>query len=653
MEKPPREGSFREHILVCLSSAPSNARIVRTAAKMASALNASFTALYVQTARAEKADETDKKRLACHIRLAESYGATVATVYGEDVAARIAEYARLSGATTVVIGRSATGKRFGRPSLTDSLIACAPDLDIHIIPDGSAPLREPKKPSTGRKVLPAWEDCLIAVLVLLAATALGFLFSFLGFSEANIITVYILGVLVTSAVTDSPVCWATSAVAGVFLFNFLFTEPQYTLLAYDKGYPVTFVIMLAASLLTGSLAGKLKRHARQTARAAYRTKVLFETNQRLETARSDAAIALVTAEQLKKLLSESVTLYLYDGKKLSEPQKALFGEQESDAPNADTIALWTAQNARPAGSTTGVFAENPLLYLPVRAGETVYGVAAFAAPASSADSFENGVIQSILGECALALENSRNAAKREQAAILAENERLRANLLRSISHDLRTPLTSISGNASNLIYNGETFDENTKKQIYTDIYNDSMWLVNLVENLLSITRIEEGKMQLNMSAELIDEVLEEAVRRVERYKGSREIRTECRGEWLLCRMDARLIVQVVVNLLDNAIKYTPEESRVAVTAERKEENIVVSVADDGDGIPDEKKERVFDMFYTGGGKIADGRRSLGLGLYLCRSIVRAHGGDLTVGDNAPRGAVFSFTLPATEVERRE
>ena len=265
------------------------------------------------------------------------------------------------------------------------------------------------------------------------------------------------------------------------------------------------------------------------------------------------------------------------------------------------------------------------------------------------DSFENSVALSILGECALAVENIRNAKEKEEAAVLAKNEQLRANLLRAISHDLRTPLTSISGNAANLLSDYDRLDDQTRKQMFTDILEDSQWLISLVENLLSVTRIEEGRMNLQMLPQLIEEVMEEALRHIRRKNLDHEISVEYRDELMLAKMDAKLIIQVIINIVDNAIKYTPPGSSIKITAEKREGAVSVSIADTGPGIPDDRKQRVFDMFYTGDNKVADNRRSLGLGLSLCRSIINAHGGEITLTDNQPHGCIFTFTLPAEEV----
>ena len=271
----------------------------------------------------------------------------------------------------------------------------------------------------------------------------------------------------------------------------------------------------------------------------------------------------------------------------------------------------------------------------------------------SLDSFENSVVLSILGECALALENIKNAREKEEAAILAKNEQLRANLLRTISHDLRTPLTSISGNASNLISNYKKLDAAALSQSFNDIYDDSMWLINLVENLLAVTRIEGGQLNLNLSAELIDEVIAEAMNHISRKSREHTIRIHSEKDYILAKVDAKLIVQVMINLIDNAIKYTEPGSTIDIYTREVGHMVEVSVADNGPGIPDEQKPHIFEMFYSGANKIADSRRSMGLGLALCKSIINAHGGSIAVSDNKPHGTVFTFTLPKGEVELHE
>ncbi len=247
----------------------------------------------------------------------------------------------------------------------------------------------------------------------------------------------------------------------------------------------------------------------------------------------------------------------------------------------------------------------------------------------------------------------QNAREKEEAALLAQNEQLRANMLRTISHDLRTPLTSISGNASTLLSGCDTLDESARQQIYSDIYSESMWLIGMVENLLYATRIEDGRMQLNISVEILDDIVQEAVKHTERTHPKRDIVVDMSDEIIPVMADANLIVQVIVNLMDNAVKYSDDDSDVTVSVRREHAYAVISVSDHGTGISDEEKEKVFDMFYTGGSRSSDSRRSLGLGLALCRSIITSHGGTVSVSDNIPGGTVVSFTLPIGEVNLNE
>lgn len=356
------------------------------------------------------------------------------------------------------------------------------------------------------------KDLLTCLFILTAATLIGYAFKAFHLTDADIIMLYIIAVLVISIFTSKMRYCLISSVVGVILFNYLFTYPEFSLSAHDAGYPVTFVTMFITAFIAGTLANKLKHN-------------------------------IIIAEQ--------------------------------------------------------------------------------------------------------------NAREKEEAAILAQNEQLRANMLRSISHDLRTPLTSISGNASTLISGGDTLDEAARKQIYTDIYSESIWLIGMVENLLYATRIEDGRIQLNISVEILDDIVQDAVKHIERTYPKRSISVDMHDEIIPVKADANLIVQVIVNLIDNAVKYSDDDTPILINVDRKNEIAVISVADNGMGVPQEEKERVFDMFYTGNSRSSDSRRSLGLGLALCKSIIISHRGNISISDNTPKGTVVRFTLPIGEVDLNE
>ena len=657
---------MEERILVCLSSSPSNGKIIRTAAQMAEAFNGTLTALFVETPLAGKMGKEDQERLKGNIKLAKQSGAEIETVYGDDISFQIAEFARLSGITRIVIGRSDEKKKgvFAGTSLVEKLIDHAPEMEIYIIPDSQmGPEVIRKWNRLAQKNAFSFKAAVKSAGILFAATAVGWLFEKLKLTDANIITVYILGVLLISIVTEGWFYSFSSTIASVLIFNFLFTAPRFTLRAYDRSYPFTFAVMFLAALITGSLASRLKQHAGQAARDAYRLKVLLDTNQLLQQAKGKTEILEGAAQQIVKLLKRETVIYDVKDGKLEHPLRRVpQGEEDitiEDEACEEQAAAWALENNRHAGTGTDHFKQAKRQYLAIRVNSTVYGVVGIMIQKQPLDAFENSVLLSILGECALALENDKNVREKEEAAILAKNEQLRANLLRTISHDLRTPLTSISGNANNLLYNESCLDAQMRRQIYGDIYDDSMWLIDLVENLLSVTRIEEGRMQIRQSAELVDEVIKEALKHTGQSRTGRTIKVEEEDELILAKMDARLIVQVLINLIGNAVKYTPQGTDITVRVKKeKAENaersqVIISVCDLGNGIPDDRKERVFDMFYTGSDQVADSRRSLGLGLGLCRSIINAHGGKIWISDNIPHGAVVTFTLPAEEVALNE
>lgn len=648
----------KEHILVCISPSPTNRNIIETAARMAYAFNGDFTAIYVKTPEADNEDVSDKTRLEENLKYAEKRGADIVTVYGEDVAYQIAEFARVSHITKVVIGRNNSRRRhfWSKPTLTDKLTEYAPSLETHIIPDYSGKsVYKVKAKTVLPNLIPYPKDILITLLILAVTSMLGVLFDGFGFTDANIITVYLLGVLLTSLFTRGYTCSIMYSFLSVAMFNFIFTEPRLTFNASDPGYPITFVIMFAASIISGTLAVRLKDQAKLSAQAAFRTKVLLDTNQLLQNANNETDIIYDTSLQIMKLLNRNIAAYItkddavFEGYIFSPENNEKVTHVLSEKEKAAIDEAISKKKSAGIDTKTGT----DYLYKPLTAGNTVYGVIGIHIADSAPDSFENSIVQSILSECMLALESHRNLKEKEIAAVLVKNEQLRANLLRAISHDLRTPLTSISGNASTLISSCEQLSDEEKNHIFTDIYDDSQWLISLVENMLSITKIEEGKLNFNMSIQLIDDVIEEALRHISRKSSDHIIKTNASEEMLLAKMDAALIVQVIINLIDNAIKYTPVGSEITVSTKSVNGEIAVSVTDNGGGIPDEQKKKVFEMFYTGNNEIADSRRGLGLGLALCRSIINAHGGSITLNDNIPHGCIFTFTLPASEVKVNE
>ncbi len=647
-----------EHILVCLSASPSNARIVRTAARMASAFNGSFTALYVQTPAHEEMSNADKERLKYNSDLAREMGAQVVVLYSDDIPYQIAEYARISSVTKIVLGRSVSPQRLfiKSPSVTEKLLETAPDRDIYIIPDRSVIRYKPNIKIKLYSFLPDLQSIIRTVAVLLIATVIGMCFSRLNVSEANIITIYILGALITSLLTTGYRCGVLYSLASVLLFDYFFTHPLLTFHVHSTGYLFTFTVMLSASLISGSLANRLKSVAEKSTQSANRTRILLEATQLLQKADDEGKILDITATQIMKLLGRDVIVFTNQNGEAVRSD--LYSLNHNDEKNIfmrfdEGMAVnFAMKNGVNTGAGTDHYPGVNGMYIPVVADHSVCGLIGIEVGSNPLESFEHSVVLSIIGECALSMENHRNAQAREQAASNARAERLRANLLRTISHDLRTPLTSISGNADTLMANFERMDKSQIKQAFEDIYNDSQWLITIVENILSVSRMEQNGMNLNLTDELVEDVVMEALEHFKK-NNSHIITTDLGDDMLMARMDARLIVQVIVNLLDNGIKYTPAGSHIHISSWEKDSTIYVKVADNGPGVDEEYRLHAFEMFHTGHKKIADSRRSMGLGLSLCRSIINAHGGEITLTDNTPSGCIFIFTLPSSEVKLNE
>ena len=643
--------SEQERILVCVSASPTNADVIRRAAALSDAMGAELIAVYVEDV--ELRDEAQARAVHDHLSLAEKHGAILTTIYGNDPATAIAEYARVSGITKIVLGKS-PGRRT-RDTLMARLNELAPNLEIIIIPNRLTANTNPSRlfRFLGRERF-SFGNLVKTALILAACTGMGFLFSTIGLAITNVVLIYILGVMGVALTTTGYLYSLLSSLLSVLVFNFFFTVPFYSLRS-SPDYLATFAVMFTAALLSSSLTSRIKAQSIQTANKAYQTEVLLSTSQLLQKADDRRAILEVVQRQLSRLLEHSVLCYDSD---LDAPALCAIeqdgGFEGIDLASERHVARWVRENAKHAGRTTRMFPEVKCLYMAVRSEGRVWAVIGIRADNSPPiDEYRKNLMISILDECAMAVAKDHMTREKQRMEENARQESLRANLLRSISHDLRTPLTSISGNAAILMENQGQLSEASLKRLYTSIYDDAIWLNGLVENLLTITRTENGTMKLNLQTELVADTVEEALRHIDREAAHKQITTDLPEEMLLARMDAGLIVQVLVNLLNNAVKYTPEGARIIVGVRREDDRAMIWVEDDGQGVLPGDEDRVFDMFYTGVKRSPDSRRGIGLGLALCKSIVQAHGGEIGVENVQPHGAKFWFTLPIVEVEGYE
>lgn len=648
----------QERILVCVSSSPSARKLIRISSQMAEFSDAALAVVSVVKPHGVKESAQEREKCTEYLNEAKSLGAETQLLTGRRVSREIAAFAKKWGATKLVIGRRKPKSVFphGARNILKKLKRLLPEVDIVTVPNPQPSYEETEKVKRWQL---SWKDIGISLCVLCVTTLLCWWFNSLGFTDATLITVYIFAALLISFLTNGYLCGAISSLISVMVFNYLFTVPFFSLKSYGTGYPVTLLVMFLAAFLTSYLTVQVKRQAQQHAQNAYRTEMLLGANRRLQHAANETEILQAAAEQIQKLLLRSVLLYPVRNRRLAEPILIPAGENpeemaaDASKPEELKIAEWVIKNNVQAGATTGIFEESSFWYLAVQMNDEddICAVAGIRMKKDEwIDSFDKNLLLAMLGECAAAMEKERLTLEREEYAVQIKQEQIRSNLLRSISHDLRTPLTTILGNA-NMLMNETVQSEQDKKQIYADIYDDSVWLIDLVENLLSITRIDSGHLNINLQPQDISDILDAALAHMKSRIKQHTVNVKKSPELMIVNCDISLLVQLLDNLIENAFKYAGEKCRVEITAEKKDDKIILCIADDGPGIPDDEKEKIFDMFYTAQRHISsDDRRGLGLGLTLCKIIVQEHGGTLRVFDRKNHGAVFEVTLPALNSE---
>ncbi|MBC1578615.1 sensor histidine kinase KdpD [Listeria seeligeri] len=639
--------------LVCIGSAPSSAKLIRWTARTAEAFRAPWIALYVENEETDYLSKQEKKCLRETMELAERLGAEIVTLAGHDIAETVAQYARLTGVTNIVVGKSR--RRMGLRSLfeddfEDQLITHLDNVDMHIIPSSSPEIKKRRMKMRFKSFL-TWHDMAKMVLLLCLATAICIGLSELGIGDQNVIMVYILSVLIISRVTSGYVYGVLGSIIGVMLFNFFFTSPLYTFNTIQAGYPVTFGIMLLVALITSALTVRIKTQASLAVERERRTEVLYEINKRLLITRNLKGIIDLTNEYILHLFQRSVIFYSTDPAKSS---KGIFvqaeGKEDASAllnPEEEAVAHWVFKNKKRAGAGTDTLMGAFGYYMPVMSQGKVLGVIGVSCSAEDGPLTQDNrmFLRMISSQVALALERQYLSEEQRQIVIESAKEKMRSNLLRAISHDLRTPLTGIIGASSALLEKETELDKATQHDLIKGIKDDSGWLIRMVENLLSVTRISEGLVSLEREPEAVEEIVGEAVGRIKKRFTDRIIHVQVPRDLLMVPMDGTLIEQVLINLMENALRHAGADAEVWVDVTKTEKSAIFSVRDNGTGIPENRMADLFDTFAVEARERSDMSRGLGLGLSICMSIIRAHDGTIEAKNNELGGATFWFTLP--------
>jgi len=483
---------------------------------------------------------------------------------------------------------------------------------------------------------------LIMALLLAAATGVGLLFRTIGFHEVNIVIIYILSVLLTARFTRGYVYGIVASLAATVTFNFIFTEPYFTLSVNDPSYFVTFAVMTITAIVTSALTTKEKQSALDAQERESQTSALYNLTKLLTDTEHIRGIAGVAASAFGKVLGCPVTVLCFD--ESGKPEDSFISQ--SDA-TGQIYGESKEEELRRQAEQSPPSVGDGSIQLPIHGREALLGTLYIMKKTAMTDS-QTRLIHAMIESTALAIDRLRSVHARIKSTEETAQERYRVNLLRAISHDLRTPLAGIMGTAEML--KDMTPADDPRYALAEDICKESDWLHSLVNNILSLTRLRDGALPLSKQMVPVEEVVGGAVNHVIRLSG-REITVEAPEEVMFVPMDAGLIEQVLVNLLDNAVKHTPpwEEIRISVRRDDKNHMAVITVADRGTGILKDDLPNIFQMFYTASGRKADAERGIGLGLTICAAIVEAHGGLIEARNRTDgHGAEFEFSLPMEE-----
>ena len=470
-------------------------------------------------------------------------------------------------------------------------------------------------------------SALLSIVLIAAATAVGTLFRAAGFPETNIVIIYMLAVLLCARFTTGFVYGLAVSVIATAAFNFFFTAPYHSLQVYDPDYLVTFAVMTTVSLLTSALTSRVKKSVLEIALREKETQALYVLTNRLSETESTEEIARVTVESIRDVFQTRAELIWFDDSGISET--ALTQRLE----DTDGDCLTDGENC--IWPINGRESRLGLLRIPAEAGQQL-------------GKNQKKLLWSMLECAALAVDQFRAAQERLRYREESEHERYRGNLLRAISHDLRTPLSGIMGTSE--MIRDMSREDDPRHALAQGIWDDADWLRSLVENILNLTHLEDGRLVLQKQPEAVEEIIANALEHIAKRAPEREIGVDIPEDLLLVPMDARLIVQVLVNLLDNAIKHTAPEREIRIAVQRDGTDAVFCVADRGDGISPEDLPYIFRTFYTSRHNRADAKRGIGLGLAICDAIVKAHGGTIRAENRTDGGALFRFTLPMEVAE---
>ena len=642
---PSRAYLARDRLLVAIGPDAQAEQLVRTGKRIADALDAEWTAVYVETPALLRLSDADRDRRVDILRMAESLGAGTVTLDGTTAATALIEYARTRGATRVLVGepKRRSWQALLRPSTATELVRRAKGFDVLVV------ARQGEEEATGRakprldlsREVP-WSRYGWAVAITVACTGIAFLMD-PAFSETNVAMIYVLGATIAGLrLGRGP--GTLTAIASVAAFDFFFVPPRMTLQVHDAQYLITFLVMLAVTLTIGNLMANVRQQNRVAGARERRTALLYAMSRELAGTRGSDNMARVAVRHVAEVFDASAVVLTPDSHgRLQYPAGSCV---ESSFRGADlSVAQWVFDHGQRAGLGTDTLPAAPAVYLPLRGARCALGVLGVL-PTNRRRVLlpeQRHLLETFAGQIALAWERAALGEEAARSRIAAESESLRNTLLASISHDLRTPLSVIAGAASTLVRHGATLEPAARKSLALSIEEQAQEMSNLISNVLDLMRLESGRVELRCDMHSVEDLVGTALHRLEPRLQHHPVAIELPDDLPAVSVDPVLVSQVLANLLDNATKYTPVGTRIRITAVADAPMVRVVVEDEGPGLPPGDPRALFEKFQRGHQESPV--VGAGLGLAICSAIVSAHGGEITAGHGTHGGARFEFTLP--------
>jgi two-component system sensor histidine kinase KdpD len=629
-------------ILACIGEPRAGLRLLRAARKMASQLDAEWLAVHVERPGEIAASDHAREHVVDVLAYAEELGAETAMLTGVNPADQLLAYARERNVSRILVGKP-TRPRWREilaGSLVSTLLRKSGEIDVFVM-SGEQDEKEAEGPAIERPP-ERWSRYLPSVATVAVTTVIAWLMQGT-FALANLIMVYLLGVMWVAVSFGRGPAIAAS-VLSVAAFDFFFVPPQLTFAVSDTQYLVTFAVMLAVALTISTMAARLRQQADAARRRERRTAALYALSRDLAGTPDRERLIGIALRHVRDVFDAQAVILLPDAAgRVTAPSgpepPATLSEHERG------VAQWAFDHEQPAGRETPTLPAATGLYLPLRASRGSVGILGVY-PGQQKQVIASDQIrplETFANQIALAIERSTLAEQAERARVQLESERLRETLLSSVSHDLRTPLAVITGAGTSLLDSSATLGEPIRRELVETIVEESQRLNRLVGNLLDMTRLESGAVEVRKEWHSIVEVLGSTLSRFEPRLRGRQVTIQAAADLPFVPLDDVLMEQVFTNVLDNALKYTPEGSPLDVRARVEGAKVVVEIGDRGPGLPPGEEEAVFGKFQRG--RRQDGPVGVGLGLAICRGILAAHGGTIRAANRPGAGAAFTIELP--------